>query len=798
MILSEKTRRDLGWDLLLAQLADRARTRRGIDLARTLTLYAEHDIDGARARIDEIREARALRDQGEPLPLDGIADLDEALDRAAKGGVLEAGVLRDVGSTLSCGARVLDHFAQFGQVAPRLSGRVALIHELESLTTPLDRAFEEGDGRVVRLADRASPALAGLRRRAHAVRDELERKLGSLLDSSHIAEHLQDRFFTQREDRYVIPVRVDARSRVRGIVHGTSQSGQTVFLEPEELVDINNRLKLAELEVAVEERRILAELSVAVQEALPQIRVNLDVLALLDLIDAGARLSADLRATPPELVEISASSDGGLDLRRARHPLMVLSGRTTIPNDIVIGNGRTLVISGPNAGGKTVALKTAGLVALMAGAGLHTPVQEGSRVPFYAEVGSDVGDDQSLERNLSTFSAHILSLTQFLARARPGLLLLLDEVAVGTDPDQGAALAQAVLEAFATAGATVVVTTHYDRLKALAARDARFANASVGFDVESLKPTYLLHLGTPGASGAIVVARRLGLSPALCSRATELAGNATTGLEQLLIVLEGERRQLDAARAEAATEIAAATHERRRAELLSAQAEERLAKARKGAHDDAVETLRRARTELDQTRTVLRRAGGQVSSALVTEAKRDLDRAAELVRQAAPVADAPPGRPATEKDLSTGRRVWVARLGGMGQVSAVKSNKVTVQAGLLKVTVPLDEVRLVDAPAPAARIKKSGTPDAPALEHERGYPQLDVRGERADAALARAEKFLDDALRTGDPAVLIVHGHGSGALRDMLRKELGRFPGVSAVHPATESQGGDGATVVEL
>jgi DNA mismatch repair protein MutS2 len=794
MIVPDKTRADLGWGTLLDELASRARTRRGADLARALAPFS--NLDDARARHAEVSEARALHDLGAPLPLDGVRDLDEALPRAEKGGVLEGALLRDVGSTAAAGARVKQHLRS-GR-APRLLGRAILIDELDELSEPIGRSFDEGtvDGKV-RLSDRASPALGSLRRRAQVVREELERKVGSLLDSAHIGEHLQDKFFTQREDRYVIPIRIDARNKVRGIVHGTSQSGQTVFVEPEEMVELNNRLKLAELEVAEEERRILAELSLLVTDALPRLRANIEILSLLDLIDASARLSSDLRATPPEL-----SADGPLDLRRARHPLMILAQRECVPNDIIIDWGKTMVVSGPNAGGKTVALKTAGLSSLMALSGLHVAAQEGSRLPQLSAVLTDVGDDQSLERNLSTFSAHVLHLRDFLASAGPGVLVLLDEVAVGTDPEQGAALAQAVLEGLAEKGATTMVTTHYDRLKALAPRDPRFVNASVGFDVERLLPTFKLHLGVPGASGAVVVARRLGLPESVCARATSLAGESTTGLERLLLDVEAERRKIQKEREMTEAERAEAERAHAEAERRAEEARKTLQKAKAGAHDQAVESLRAARTELDRTRAVLRRSGGKITPAEISEMKKDIDEAARAVREAAPAPPPPPGRPATLGDLKPGVEVFVAKLGGMGEVLAVKGNKISVQAGILKATITVDDIRIVDEKTQKSARQQRGHnafDDAPPpLSQERGFATLDVRGERVDVALGRAEKFLDDAMRGGKEAVLVIHGHGTGKLRDALREQLRGFPGVSGVRSGEPGEGGDGVTVIQL
>jgi DNA mismatch repair protein MutS2 len=385
------------------------------------------------------------------------------------------------------------------------------------------------------------------------------------------------------------------------------------------------------------------------------------------------------------------------------------------------------------------------------------------------------------------------------------VLVLLDEVAVGTDPAEGAALAQAVLEALADRGATAIVTTHYDRLKALPTTDVRFLNASVGFDLERLLPTYELHLGVPGASGAIRVAKRLGIADAICARASELAGAGQASLEQLLLDLEVERKRIAAERAATEAERVEAERKHAEAEARAAQAKERLEAARRGAHDEAVETLRRARAELDRTATVLRRQGGKVTSASVQESKRQIEAAARDVHAHAPTPEAPPGRPATAADLKPGLDVWVRKLAARATVAASPRGKqVAVQAGPLKLNVAIEELTILDAQAKqqSARARRGHNafevPAPPKALVRAGYNTLDVRGERVDAALGLAEKFLDDALRTGSEAVFVIHGHGTGALRDALRKELSHFPGVSEIRPATPEEGGDGTTVIVL
>ena len=800
----EKTRRDLGWDLLLGQLAARCHTARGEAAARALSLST--DAGAIRARLDEASEARALCDAGDPMLFGGVVDLEPALGRAEKGGHLEEGALREIAATLVTGARLRKQLSAKSSRAPRLFGRATLIAELRDVSDPIDDSFDS----TGRLVDHASPALGGLRRRAAALHEELGRRARALLESPLVEPHLQDRFYTQREERYVVPIRADARTRVKGIVHGSSGSGQTVFVEPEEIVDLNNRLKLAELEVLDEERRILAELTRLVNCALGPIRMNLEVLTVLDLIDASARLSSDLAAQPPLIVDGEGAA-AKIDLRNARHPLMVLSGARCVPSDLVLPLGATLVISGPNAGGKTVALKTTGLLALMARAGLHVPAQEGSSLPIFETVLTDVGDDQSLERNLSTFSAHVANLNRFLAAAGPRALVLLDEVAVGTDPSEGAALAQAVLEELATRGATVVVTTHYDRLKALGACDPRFQNASVGFDLEQLSPTFKLHFGVPGASGAIVVARRLGLSPSIADRASALAGSASQRLEELLRSVDAERRRLTDSATAAEEERAEAERQRRWAEKLVAEAESRVREARKAAHDEAVEALQKARIELDRTRRLLR---GAATEEAVAEARREIDRAAKQVHGHAPIAAAPSGRAATLESLVVGTEVLVPRIGGRGLVTAApKGGKVAVQVGALKLSVDASELRLPERPAPrgprtrimratddlerAAAAMAPGSGVAPSAMRTRGNT-CDLRGERVDDAVAIAEKFIDEALRQSQDVVFFIHGHGTGALRSGLRERLAESPGIAAVRAGTPPEGGDGVTVATL
>jgi DNA mismatch repair protein MutS2 len=806
--LPAKTRLDLGWETLTGELAQRCHTSRGGALAHALDLL--DDIDEARLRQLEISEARALQDSGEPLPFGGITDIMPALQRSEKGGVLLAGELCEIAHTLHAGARLRRHLVSRLHRTPKLALHAERIAELPEVAGPISDAFDEQG----QLRDSASPALGGLRQRVNHLLAELTRRTDGLLNEAHIAPHLQDRFVTQRDDRYVVPVRADARTRIRGIVHGTSASGATVFVEPEEIIELNNKLKLAQLEVAEEERRILADLSQRVEQAVPRILVNLEELAYLDLIDAAALLALALRANPAQL------EPQGLDLRNARHPLMSLAGTVVVPSDLVLPLGSTLIISGPNAGGKTVALKLAGLCALMARAGLHLPVQEGSTVPWFARILTDVGDDQSLERNLSTFSAHVLNLRRFLQLAGPDTLILLDEIAVGTDPEQGAALAQALLEAFAAAGATVLITTHYDRLKALGQSGGRFMNASVGYDLARLQPTYRLHLGIPGASSALPVAERLGLPPAIIGRAQGLLQAGQSGVDALMQALAAERERTLQLKAQATEQHEQARLKEQQATELLAQARVELTRARRKAHDEAIAALQAARRELADTKAALRekterlRAQGsdaEVDPSLKAEyqrAQKRLDQLSGEIAAVAPPREGPIGRAPTAEELTVGKKVYVPRLGGVGTiVSDTVRDKVVVQVGALRLNADLHELLLPSAqPAPGRpRGERSPSPSAGGLVGSVAIvpprtpdATLDLRGERLPIAIARTEKFVDDALREMRSAVFVLHGHGAGILRQAIRSHFQDFPGITRVRAAEPGDGGDGVTVLEL
>lgn len=821
MSIAAKTLADLGWSQLVDFLARRTHTRRGEAEAHALVFFDEPEL--AADRIAEIAEARYLSTQDAALPFGGIQDVVTPARRAEKGGTLDAGELLAVAATGRGLGRLKKHLTQHQDDAVRLSEIAAAIVDLRHVWQPIASAFDaKGE-----LADHASEALGPLRRKYNQLKSQLEQRMRRVVDDSRYSKHLQDRFYTTREDRYVIPVRVDARSQVRGIIHGTSGSGQTVFIEPDEIVELNNRVKLAECDVHDEEQRILAELSSHVGADADALCDGLDASAHLDLIAAGAVLADDLSASAPTI-----DADGRLSLSNARHPLMVLTKGECVPNDIALEPRSILIISGPNAGGKTVALKTAGLAALMVRAGLHVAAEAGSVVPWFESVHSDIGDSQSIENDLSTFSAHLVQLRSYLAEAGPGTLLLVDEIAVGTEPEQGAALAEAVLESLAGRGVPAIVTTHYERLKALGARGGSFANASVGFDLDTMEPTFRLHLGVPGSSGALAVARRMGLPDDVVDHAQSLMGERRASIEELLAEVSDERRRLVEDRARLAETLSEAERTRKQAEVARDKAREAKARLEKSAHTEAVAALRRARAELDDIRSAVRK---RAKDGKLGETKARITQLASAISEHEPKKPRPQGTTATADNAPPGTRVFVVSLGQSGEVtSAADRGKVTVQVGTMRIAVALDDLLIERASGGPARASAAGSRSGGSnAQRKRGRGAgsaqksgwssasdpcqaaagagngtqaavrspdvtIDVRGERADEAVDSVDRFIDKCLLSMRDAVFIIHGHGTGALRSAIRSHLEGHHAVSNWRPGERSEGGNGVTIAWL
>ncbi|HKP55349.1 MAG TPA: Smr/MutS family protein [Polyangiales bacterium] len=783
----ERTLRHLEWSRLaeawLARCSGQGARRMGVRFAET---YPE-----AQQLLAQTAEAAASLNAGEGLPLSDLRDLGPHLERLARDGVLDAAALADVRVSLQHALRLRRFLGGRRSQLPALFAAAHLDPSLDALEGELAQAI--GDDGTLR--DDASDTLSHVRAEIAALRERIVGRLEDVIAKQ--AALLSDSYYTLRDGRYVLPVRRDAHDRLLGIVHGASSSGASIFVEPRAVVAHGNRLKMAEAEQEREELRILAALSDRVRERLAELNAAAETLNLLDLRHAAALLARDYKGSLPELSEAPIAQ-----LRAARHPGLVLDGVKVVPNDIEISAGHALVVSGPNAGGKTVVLKTLGLCALMARAGMLLPVGEGSRLGFFDPVLSELGDDSSTATNLSTFSAHVRSLVAILAQAKPSALVLLDELATGTDPGEGGALACALTQALCERGAALVVTTHYEALKALAERDERLRSASVGFDPAQLQPTFELLLDVPGASSALAVARRFGLPDSVIAAAERFVPDQARDFEQLVrslsdavtsarterAALESERRKLEAERREQSV----------RAEELAQQSKRKLSREA----EQLMNELRAARSELDQARTLLRKQDRDAER--LAEAEKKIQKAATPVTvgsELASVLESAPGRtPAEPPDLSIGARVYVPRLRSEAViVEGPQKNKVLVAVGAMKLWVDLPDLRKSsDTTADVSAPPRPGVPVESAAMRSSDNT-LDVRGLRADDALAMVDSFIDRLYGGPQRVGYVLHGHGSGALRNAVREHLRAAPPyVQTTRPGVPDEGGDAITVFYL
>jgi DNA mismatch repair protein MutS2 len=798
----DKTRADLEWDGVLAALAERCASVAGAREARGLRFGETRE--EVRALWEEAREATRLHLDGQPLPVAAVPDVSEAIERLRVGGVLGAGELRDAAKMLAS-ARTLRRFLQSRRErCPTLHVAYATDPTLDDVADEIAGCFD-ADGS---LADRASPRLKELRGELHAARARMLSRLEDMM--TRYASIVQDRFVTEREGRYVIPLRSDAHERFPGIVHATSASGSTLFVEPRAVIPMGNRLKMLEADLAREENAVYARLSALLADALPSVEAAARALARADVRAATAKLAEALQLQFPELVD-----DAKLDLRGARHPLLALD-RPVVPSDLALSSGRAMVVSGPNAGGKTVALKTMGLAALMARAGLPIACDEGSTIGIFDVVLTDIGDDQSVHKNLSTFSAHVKNLVSVLEDATEGALVLLDELAGGTDPREGEALAAGVLDSLCARGGAVAATTHYEGLKALALADERFVNASVGFDLATFTPTFKLVTGIPGSSSALAVARQLGLPATVLERAERFLTREDVGFEAVVQKLHDERAALELARgaAEEREREAERTRIRLEAELAAARAREK-----RIVSDEAktlLASLRRARDDLRSAQARLR--SKKIDETSLREASRALERVAGQMAIGGELetlvvkSDERPRADVRAVELRKGARVWVPRLRAEAEViELLPEGNVRVAAGALKLVLGVAELRAASAAEPPARdgTRRARAPSAARNEaatsrsgdreaRQTSDNTVDVRGLRADDALSMMTSFLDRSLNEGRRVAFVVHGHGTGALRDAVRKELKSSPYVAHFRAGESGEGGDGVTVVWL
>jgi DNA mismatch repair protein MutS2 len=771
----------LDFDAIRRMLAQHAASDRAAQRAREL--MPQTGIEHVRGEQAATREMRSVA-TADPFDLPRVVEVGEAIERASRGAALNGEELRNVGIALAAADAAVRRIRATGGDAPTLLGRCAAAAYLGHVTKRITEAIDDR-GEVL---DRASPALARIRRQAASAQDEARDRCQAILRSAKYAKAIQDSLVTVREGRFVIPVKAEMAAQIPGVVHDTSSSGHTLFVEPLAALEVNNRLRALRIEEQREVSRVLAELSGLVGENAIQAEINLDVLAEIDLVLARVRVAERMGASAPEIVD-----EARLDVREGRHPLL---GERAVPQSLALDQDvRIIVISGPNMGGKTVALKMVGLFVAMAYCGLQLPAAEGSAIGDFEYLGCDIGDEQSIAENASTFSAHLNRLRMILERAGPRSLVLIDEIAGGTEPASSAALAVALLEFFLERGARGIVTTHATELKLFAHATDGLQNASVRFDPATYAPSYQLDIGSPGQSLAFPLARALGIDGGIVARAETLLGENERDYDRAIGEVAEIRAQAAADRVELAKErdhlSKLQDNARRRSEALERErrkladeAEERLTRT---LRDFAAELERRSK---DRAPARARVTPGQ--SALLGHVLDEVH--SELGLRPAPAGAA------TAPSISIGDTVNVASLGGEGTVVDDYGDNALVAVGSMKAVVSKRELQVTrKAGLVAARSSAKGRAGAAALDAaSSARTELDVRGKRFVEAEPLVEKWLDDAQLLGLSPLRLIHGKGTGLLGRGLQEHLKQHAAVKSLRYGDANEGGSGVTIVEL
>ncbi len=788
--LYEKSLRTLEFPRVLEKLAAQCVTLEAKE--RAMEIRPCDDARTVARLMEETTAARDMMDRYGTPAFAGIKPVAASLHRADRGGALNPRELLDIAAVLRTTRTVSSY-------CDNAEGTNCLRPLFRSLTP--DRVLEDQiTGSILseeEIADTASPALADIRRHIRTTSGKAREVLQKLI-SSQASKYLQESIITIRSDRFVVPVKAEYRSMVPGLVHDVSATGSTYFIEPMGAVKANNELRelLAAEEKEIE--RILRALSAACASEQEMIRQNYSLLVELDAIFARGKLSYRLNCCAPRL-----ENNGGFRFWKARHPL--LDPKKAVPIDLELGERfDTLVITGPNTGGKTVTLKTAGLLTAMAQCGLHIPVGDDSYFSVFSQVLSDIGDEQSIEQSLSTFSAHMTNIVKILEQADDRTLILYDELGAGTDPVEGAALAEAIIEESRSIGSKVCATTHYAELKLYAMTTEGVENACCEFDVESLRPTYRLLIGVPGKSNAFAISKRLGLPEHIIEKANTHMSEENIRFEDVIAQLEQQRRALEEERLEAARLRQLTKKDSDAARDYRRRLEEEREKAMKQARADAEAIIREARemselvfNELNEMRKQAKKSQNfQEVNRQRTEVRRLINETESKARAQQPQEVPPSTRPAVAGDV-----VELVKMGTQAEVISVhRDGTLQLQAGILKITAKQEEVRVVeDAKARAKKERQRQTSRAVTRIRAAGVkPELDLRGLMSDEALDMVDRYLDDALLAHLKSVTIIHGKGTGALRNAVRRHLKSSKYVKTYRPGHFGEGEDGVTVVEL
>jgi len=792
--MDAKTLRTLEYRKVLERLEEYTAFSASAELVRAMK--PSTDLQVIQRAQEATGEARRLLSSDPLTSIGGARDIRELAEGASRGRILLPSELLDVKSTLIAARTLGRQFERAAEVFPNLSEITQRFPPPTGIVDVISRTVSDR----AEVLDSASPELARVRSELRVTHERLLERMQKLLNNKSITPYLQEAIVTQRDGRYVLPIKSDAKGRVKSVVHDTSASGATLFVEPLQIVEMNNAWREVQVAERDEERRVLAAVSAKVGEHAAEMQAVVEALAEFDATLARAKYAEDLRANQPKVIKFSPPKDGthpGLILRlyHARHPL--LDQDTVVPIDLELDpTTYIMVITGPNTGGKTVTLKTVGLLALMAQSGLHIPAQSGSELSLFENIHADIGDEQSIEQSLSTFSGHITNIIKIMDRADPKSLVILDELGAGTDPQEGAALAQAILTHLVDKHIPTMVATHYPELKAYAHGTPGVVNASVEFDLETLRPTYHLTIGLPGRSNALAIASRLGLQPDIVARARTSIDPTDLKAEDLLNEIHQQRQLSREARQQ--TERAQKEVEALRLELTERleQIEDERLKVVEQARQESQEEMETLQKEIEKVRRQLERARQPLEAfkpvvKQAEELQQQVEKPLERQRRAEEVADT------GAQPIRLGDKVKLRTLGKEGIVTSLGEEEAEILIGNLRVRVELyNLVRLggqaaEKTPKLDAALRSGYSADSPGSE-------ISLRGMAVDEALEALDRYLDRAYMAGLPYARVVHGKGTGKLRDAVRQEMRTHPHVKRFEPGGPTEGGDGVTVVFL
>lgn len=784
--------RSLELDKILALLAEETACEDAAELARSLE--PSSSLKEVRRRLADTDEAHGLMARFGSPSFSGLRNVTGSLRRAEAGGLLTMGELLRVAGVLRTLRGIVEWRARSEGVKTVLDWRFNALMPNKYLEDRINTSIISEE----EMASEASPELASIRRKIRNASARAREQLDKMIRSPLYQKFLQEPIVTMRGGRFVVPVKAECRGDVPGLVHDTSASGATVFVEPMAVVEANNEIRVLLSSEQAEIERILAELSAEAGSFASGIVSSYEAAVQLNLIFAKANLGYKMKAALPEV-----NDEGKIDLKRARHPL--IAKEKVVPTDIQLGlDFDTLVITGPNTGGKTVSIKTVGLMTLMAMCGLLLPVADGSRVSVFDKVLSDIGDEQSIEQSLSTFSAHMTNIIRILAETDERSLVLLDELGAGTDPVEGAALAMSILEALRQRGARIASTTHYAELKAYALQTEGVENACCEFDVATLRPTYRLLIGVPGRSNAFAISLRLGMEESIVERAKELVSSENTRFEDIVQSLEESRQKLEAERAEAEAQKLAARRANEEAEHKLERLEEQAEKEMEQARQRASEIISRTRAQVDAMLNEAEEQRKKQNKLLTAEQKAKLKSGMKrLEDEADPVRRRQDSGPyELPRPLRPGDTVLIYDINKKASVLEVPADgkgSVLVQAGIIRTRVPMENLRLTEPD----KEKKDPRTRARNVTRQvesagRGAMEIDLRGQMVEEGLLSVDRFLDGASMTGVHQVTIIHGKGTGRLRAAVQDHLRHHPLVKSFRLGAYGEGEAGVTIVEL